>query len=84
MGYIRDRYIGENIRKIFDILNYTEESDIEAILAQIDLEKAFDFIKWPFLFKTLEAFNFGEEFLAWIKLLYTDISSCVGNNGFYS
>ena len=84
VGYIKDRYIGENIRKIFDILNYTEESDIEAILAQIDFEKAFDSIEWPFLLATLRAFNFGDEFLAWIKLLYTDISSCVGNNGYYS
>ena len=72
------------IRKIFDILNYTEGSDIEAILAQIDFEKAFDSIEWPFLLMTFKAFNFGEEFLALIKLLYTDISSCIGNNGYYS
>ena len=38
----------------------------------------------PFLFKTLKAFNFGDGFISWIKLLYTDISSCVGNNGYYS
>ena len=56
----------------------------EAIIAQIDFEKAFDSIEWPFLIKTLKAYNFGEEFIAWIKLLYTDISSCVENNGYYS
>ena len=31
-----------------------------------------------------EYFNIGEKFIRWVKLLYTDISSCVGNNGFYS
>ena len=42
LGYIKDRYIGENSGKIVDVLNYRDESDIEAILAQIDFEKAFD------------------------------------------
>lgn len=65
-------------------MSYTEENDIEAILAQIDFEKAFDTIEWPFLCKTLKAFNFGDNFINWIKLLYTDISSYLGNNGYYS
>ena len=43
VGYIKKRYIGENVRIIYDILMYSEESDIEAFLAQIDFEKAFDF-----------------------------------------
>ena len=84
VGYIKKRYIGENVRKIFDILSYTDENEIEAILAQIDFEKAFDSIEWPFLLETLKSFNFGNEFITWVKILYTDISSCVGNNGYYS
>ena len=39
-------------------------------------------IEWPFLF--LKLFNFGENFINWIKILYTDIKACVGNNGFFS
>ena len=35
-----------------------------------------------FLFKVLEKLNFGEYFVQWIKTFYTDISSCVLNNGF--
>ena len=84
VGYIKNRYIGENVRIIYDILMYSEENDIEAFLAQIDFEKAFDSIEWPFLFKCLKAFNFGENFIRWIKIIYNDISSCVGNNGYYS
>ena len=49
VGYIKDWYIGENIRKIFDILNYIEENDIDALITLIDFEKAFDSIEWPFL-----------------------------------
>ena len=40
VGYIKGRYIAESVRKIFDILNYTDYNDKEAIIAQIDLEKA--------------------------------------------
>ena len=53
-------------------------------ITQIDFEKAFDSIEWPFLLKTLKDFNFGDKFIKWIQILYTDIQSCVGNNGYYS
>ena len=84
VGYIKQRYIGENIRLIFDIMSYTTEAQLDAIIAQIDFEKAFDSIEWPFLMEALKKYNFGEEFISWISLLYTDIQSCVGNNGYYS
>ena len=84
VGYIKNRYIGENIRTIFDLMSYTAFKDIEGYIALIDFEKAFDSVEWPFLFSTLEAFNFGPNFISWIKTLYTDIYACVGNNGYYS
>ena len=69
---------------MFDLMSYTNKNDIDAILAQIDFEKAFDSIEWSFLYKTLKALNFGDYFISWIKLLYSDIESCVGNNGYFS
>ena len=62
VGYIKDRYIGENIRIIFDTITHADENDLEAYIAQIDFEKAFDSIEWPFLMKTLKLFNFGDNF----------------------
>ena len=38
----------------------------------------------PSLKKTLQAFNFGDKFVKWVKLLYYNIYACVGNNGYYS
>ena len=84
VGYIKKRYIGENIRIIQDIMLKAEQDELDAYITQIDFEKAFDSIEWPFLLKTLKDFNFGENFIKWIKILYTDIQSCVGNNGSYS
>ena len=54
---------------------------MEAYITQIDFEKAFYSIEWDFLFNTLKILNFGENFISWIKTLYTDISVCAGNNG---
>ena len=50
-GYVKNRYIGENVRLIADII---------------------------------DVFNFKEDFKRWVKVFYTDISSCVTNNGFAS
>ena len=50
----------------------------------LDFEKAFDTVEWPFIWKTLEAFNFGPSLICWIKLCYQNIESCVLNNGWTS
>ena len=41
-GYLPGRYIGENTRLIYDILQHTEENNIAGLLLMIDFEKAFD------------------------------------------
>ena len=42
------------------------------------------FKKWEYLFKALDTFQFGPDFKTWVKTLYTNISSCIINNGFAS
>jgi hypothetical protein len=37
-----------------------------------------------FLDKTLKHFDFGDKFRKWVKILYTDVQSCVLNNGHMS
>lgn len=83
-GYVEGRFIGENIRLISDILNFTVDQDIEGIALFIDFEKAFDSLEWEYLFKALDTFQFGPDFKTWVKTLYTNISSCIINNGFAS
>ena len=80
-GSVKGRYIGENIIKILDILTYTEENEIPAILMTIDFEKAFDNVSWQFTEMCLKRLNFGEEVIKWFKILYNRIKCCVANNG---
>ena len=38
-GFIKDRYIGENTRLIYDIMHYTENNNIPVLLLLIDFER---------------------------------------------
>lgn len=80
-GFLKGRYIGENIRTIADIIDYTNLKNKPGIVLLIDFEKAFDTIRWSFIVKALTLFNFGSEFIQWVKTLYKDIESTVINNG---
>ena len=80
-GFLSSRYIGENIRQVYDILNYTSKHNISGLLLFVDFEKAFDSIAWSFIFKVLKFLNFGESFVNWITIFYKHITSCVSVNG---
>ena len=80
-GYVKDRYIGETVRSIFDIMELTDAENIPGLSIFIDFQKAFDTLEWDFLLKFLEALNFRDHFIHWVRLSYKNIQSCVINNG---
>lgn len=55
-GFLKGRYIGENIRELYDTLVYTEKKNIPGMLLLIDFEKAFDSVAWSFILKCLDFF----------------------------
>ena len=67
-GFISGRFIGENIRLIYDILFETKEQNIPGLLLSIDFHQAFDSVSWKFISKTLDYFNFGPSFKKWINI----------------
>ena len=81
VGYVKGRSIHDNIRILIDIMHYTKVNDIPGILLAIDFRKAFDCVNWRFLEATLRKFGFGNSFIRWTKVFYTNISSCIINNG---
>ena len=80
-GYLKNRYIGQNIRLLEDVSTYTNFYNLPGIIFSIDFEKAFDSINWSFLLKTLKCFNFGTKFISYIRTMYNNIESTVINNG---
>lgn len=83
-GFIKGRYIGENIRLIYDLMNYTEQNDIQGLLLLIDFEKAFDSLSWKFIQKALKYLNFGQSLIRWVDIFYKNISSAVSQCGYLS
>ena len=81
-GFVKDRYIGENIRLISDIMEQTRKNNIPGIFASLDFSKAFDTLEWPCIQHALKLFNFGEGLRRWVTVFYNDIESAALNNGF--
>jgi hypothetical protein len=84
VAYLKGRYIGQNIRTIIDIMDYTKQNNLQGIIAFLDFEKAFDSINWQVIDEALEAFNIGINMRKWVKIVYKNISSCVTNCGYSS
>ena len=80
-GFLKGRFIGENIRLIDGIIKYAAAKNIPGLLLFLDFEKAFDTVEWPFLQKTLQHYNFGPSAMNWIRLFYHNTESCILNNG---
>ena len=61
----------------FPIMDFTAKENIPGLLLFIDFQKAFDSVEWEFLIESLKRFNFGRDFLQWVKTFYNNIQSCV-------
>jgi len=63
-------------------MDCTKKQNIPGILLFIYyFEKAFDSLNWNLMLKCLNAFGFGPGLIRWIETFYSNISSCVLNNG---
>ena len=79
IGFIKERYIGENIRLINDLMEQTNATKIPGLLLALDFRKAFE---WTLIQYALQKFNFGEGIRRWVEIFYNDVESTILNNGF--
>lgn len=75
------RKITWNLQLHRDIQAYLEERHLPAITVNLDQEKAFDMVNHGFLFRVPEKLGFGNNFVKWIKILYSNVGSRVNING---
>ena len=69
---------------IRDLIEYVNRNNLPGLIVSLDQTKAYDRVKWHFLFKDLEHFNFERNFIKMIKTCYNNIQSAVKVNGFVS
>ena len=56
-GFLKGRYIGQNITTVFDIMHFVDSEYIPSILVSVDLEKALDELDWSYIHKCLENYE---------------------------
>ena len=83
-GFMSNRRISCNIRRIFDLLTLTETEDTPVLIVSIDFEKAFDRVEFEALFKALEYFDLHEDFIKWTKIVYHKPKAAIVNNGYFT
>ena len=83
-GYLKGRYIGENVRLLFDVIEHAQENEIPGLLFFADFEKAFDTLNHNFIMQEPIFFKFGNDLKQWISVFYQDCTSRVINNGYAS
>ena len=81
IAYVPGRFIGESVRLVSDLIEYTDIHNLPGYLVTIDIEQAFDSVDHKYLCAVLQKFGFGKNFIRWVKLILNNQESCVMNNG---
>ena len=84
VGFMKQRNISVNIRKILDVIEYTEKENLPGIFVSLDFEKAFDRVDYDAMYSILYCYNFGDKIVNWIKLLFHNMQFSTINNGYMS
>ena len=81
---VEGRSISDNIHLMRNIFDYVEYKNLGCLWLNFDQFKAYDRIERNWLMKVLEAFGFGQEFLQWVRVIYSNLRSSVIINGHIS
>ena len=79
---MKDRFIGQNVRLLNDLMEYTDVKKISGIFVFIDFEKAFDSIELNCMKRSLELFNLGPFLTRWFSILYSNSEAALMNAGY--
>lgn len=83
-AFISGRDIRDNILYHLALAEWVRHSEQPAALLMLDVEKAYDRVHRPWLYRVTEAMGFGPHMQRWLRLLTSDGSSCVVVNGHLS
>ena len=72
-GFMKGRQISENLRRTFEIIQYTKTRKIPSMILSIDFYKCFDTISHNAFEGALKCFNFGTSYTRWVMTLFADM-----------
>ena len=62
-GFIKSRYIGDNIRLLFNVTDFIDINDLSGAVLSLAIYKAFDSIEWDFLIRFILP-------LLWVRFIF--------------
>ena len=80
-GFMENRLIHTNIRKMIDIVSHIYQSGKKAVIVSIDFEKCFERIEHNSIYNAMEFFGFGDKYISWIKAFFNDLNIVMQNAG---
>ena len=80
-GFIKNRQSQDNIRKALHIIEQINKEKVSSIILSLDAEKAFDSVRWEFLYQVMNRFGFCENFIKCIQTLYSYPTARIKVNG---
>ena len=83
-AFINGRTISENVLYQLALAEWLDQSQQPAALFMLDIEKAYDRVHRPWLYRVVDAMGFGPRMQRWIRLLTSDGSARVTINGHLS
>jgi len=79
-GFIKGRFIGQNIRLLNDLMEYTEAKKYQEFCCLLTLKK--HTIERRFIQNVPECFNVSPVIRKWVSICYRDVESAVMNGGY--
>ncbi len=64
-----------------DIIDFNQNNKNNLGVLSLDQEKAFDRVDHDFLFKVLKSYGFGDVFISYITLLYSNVHVMMKGGG---
>jgi len=70
-GFVKGRSITDLIHLVTALQHAATAENREWYATFLDYAKAYDMVRWPFLFAVMEKMRIGPQFMSWVRLLYT-------------
>lgn len=80
-GFVRQRQTQDNIRKTLHVMRQITQQKLETLILSLDAEKAFDSVRWSFLYKVLSKFGFHMTIIDTFAALYNKPTARIKING---
>lgn len=80
-GFVKHRQTQDNVRRALHLINQMRNSDRESIAISLDAEKAFDSVRWKYLYLVLKRFGFNDQVIGCLNSLYCSPTARIKING---